>query len=111
MSRQLLCAKCSARKREGTRMVLARSAYGEPAEYERVLFGVAIEPLPRNRVVRINGQPIPMTPHQYDCDHCSAVIRPGDLACAWSIWTEDMEPTAAWEHEYLEMKEAHGNSA
>lgn len=107
MSRHLLCAECSDGKIAGSRQIMARSDLGEPAEFERVVFGIAIPPLPHNRILRVNGEPFPLPPDQYECDDCSAVIKPGDKACARSIWTSEMNPVPPWEHEYLTQEEAH----
>lgn len=85
------CAKCAKDKQAGTRKVFEASVWGEPAEYERVVKGIARAPRAEQRVVFINRAAYPMSQGQYDCDNC------------WTVWLDGMEEPAAWENEYLEV--------
>ncbi len=98
--RRVLCLKCAEGKTEGTRMLYPSNGL-EPAEYERVVFGVAKPPLPKNRIAYLNGNPIQLEHNQYECDSCSAVIHIGDRCCAWSVWTDTTPLMMPWEHEFL----------
>jgi hypothetical protein len=77
--RQLLCAECAADKKPGV-----RECY--PGEWERVVFGTANLPTPEQRVMKIDGEVIPLPAGSYDCDCCDAAINPGDRCCAWTVW-------------------------
>ena len=101
MSRQLLCASCGHGKAAGVRTFFERSDLGEPAEYGRVVWGVARRPDTSQRVMTVNGAPIQLPGDVYDCDGCGCAIRPGERACAQSIWTERQTPVPAWERAYL----------
>lgn len=100
---QVWCAECAKDKQPGTRKVLERSAWGEPAEFERVLKGRARKPQAEQRVMFFNGEPIPLAQGHYDCDNCGAPIRPGDPAMTWTVWTEMMTEPAEWESQFLEL--------
>lgn len=106
--KMLLCEECATQhgKIDGTRMALGPAVEDgiviEPAEYERVQWGRAKEPLLKNRIQYVNGAPFPLDPHQYECDLCSAVIKPGERCCAQSVWLEHQEPVPAWEGEFIE---------
>ena len=82
-------------------MALPASALGEPAEYERVTWGTALPPQPDQRVMYVNGEPIPMEADFYNCDLCNAAIGPGDPCCAWSIWVDGQAMPPPWENEFM----------
>jgi hypothetical protein len=89
-------------KKEGTRLAYPRSAIGEPAEYERVMKGIARQPQAEQRWVSINGDRHTMTLDFYNCDTCNAEIRPGEPAGCWSVWTEEQAGRIPdWEQEYI----------
>lgn len=105
--RWIVCTACAQRKEPaGTREILARSPEGEPAEFQRLIYGIAKSPQLSQRRVVITRQAITET-HQmdisyYNCDSCNLIIHPGQLCACWSVWTDEQEPTAAWESEYIE---------
>ncbi len=98
----MLCDDCMENKQPGTRLLLAKSPIGQPAEYERVVRGIAKVPNPKDRYVQVNGVKHPLPPDHFDCDNCGAEIKPGDKAGTWTVWTEG-RPIREWEHEYLEI--------
>lgn len=103
--RQLLCPECyTPRLPEGTRQILARSADGEPAEYQRLTVGRAKRPTREQRMIYVNNDPLPLEVDHYDCDDCGQKIERGELCAAWSVWTEDQAETEYWEPEFLEPK-------
>jgi hypothetical protein len=61
----------------------------EPAEYERIQWGTAKQPKPEQRVIRINGDPIQLDASHWECDGCNRPIKPGEQACARTIWRDD----------------------
>lgn len=94
--RRLLCKECAADKKTGE-----REAY--PGEFERVVFGIAGQPKTEQRTIYVNGEPQPvMDLGFYNCDYCNAIIRPGDLCCAWSVWTNHRIEPAGWEQRYFQ---------
>jgi hypothetical protein len=107
--RKIWCAKCAKEKEPGTRQIYERSEFGEPAEYERVVFGRALKPKPKQRLGFIGklGDPnpatVPLDMSHYDCDNCNARIRPGEPCAAWTVWTENQPEPEAWEAEFLEI--------
>lgn len=99
--RQLLCETCGKDKVAGVRIVYP-AAGPDPAEYERVKWGVALKPVDQElRTIRYNGVPerLPMT--EWTCDRCSASILPGSRVCAWSVWTARQSEPPEWESSYL----------
>jgi hypothetical protein len=80
--------------------VFARTKY-EPAEYARVVRGLARTPTPEQRLAFVNGAPIPFEPGQFECDSCNAVIKAGDPAVAVTVWLEGRQEPPAWEPDYL----------
>ena len=98
--RQLLCESCAADKREGSRRVYERGSFGEPAEYERVIWGFAATPKWEQRIMKINGEPHPLSLDGYDCDLCGERIAPGARCAAWSVWAEG-QSIPSWEDEFL----------
>ena len=103
--RQILCAKCSVGREPGE----YQSEY--PGEYVRVVFGKAKSPLKEQRMVEIGKidptgkmkleKTIELELDHFDCDQCSAPIRPGDPACAFSAWVGGRR-VPEWEGKYLE---------
>ena len=100
--RSLLCLKCSASKQPGERLAYGASADG-PAEYERVVFGTAREPLPKNRSITVitdHEEKLILPSDHHDCDGCGGPIRPGDRCCGHSAWIAG-RTVVPWENEYL----------
>ncbi len=106
MSRSLLCQNCAARKEEGERQLYAASSLGEPAEYERVVWGKALPPHPNQRVMFINERPHLLPLSHYDCDQCAAPISLGERCCAWTIWTDATGPIGSWERAFINPEDA-----
>ncbi len=104
--RQLLCRACGWDQAPGRRMLLGRGALDEPAEYERVVRGLALRPAAEQRIVRVNDEAFQLGVEAYDCDRCSVHIAPGDSAVAWTVWRSDQLEPGAWEHEYLTVEGA-----
>lgn len=103
MSRQLLCVDCALRRLPaGTRRIQERSEEGEPAEYQRLVVGVAKAPNPETHVITVNEAVYPLDPSFYICDDCNAAIRPGDRCAGWTVWLEWMEEPPEWEGDFLE---------
>lgn len=101
MSFQLLCLSCAQEYMPaGTRQILARSEE-EPAEYQRLVMGVANKPNPATHVITVNAATFPLDPSFYICDHCNVAIKPGDRCAGWTVWAEHMLEPPAWEGEYL----------
>lgn len=101
--RHLCCEKCIENRQPGTRMVYPVSEIGEPAEYERVVIGIARVPKTEQRWMSINGQREELPIDHYDCDFCGGEIKPGQKAGARSMWTDHMSEIPEWESEYLEV--------
>lgn len=107
MSRRLLCVQCGRdRGSDGTRLLYSASELGEPAEYERVVWGHAKHPTRDQRRLYVNGEPIELDLGGFDCDRCGARINPGDRACCSTAFLEG-QAIGQWEKEYLQ--EALGN--
>lgn len=111
MSQQLLCATCGDefKKVDGTRCIREKVAptdddpFGEPAEFERVLWGTA-KPLAgvRRQGVGVNDEFYEAPKTHYLCDSCNRPIKPGERCMAWSLWTGEMPTPRVWEHLYIE---------
>jgi len=88
-------------KEPGTHLLYPRSPIGEPAEFERVMRGIAQMPTQDVRWMSVNGvkQNLPMD--HWDCDGCGGPIKPGDRCGTWTVWTEEHGGIAPWEHAYL----------
>jgi len=102
MSQKLLCDECGS-KYEPTlkKEVYARSDF-EPAEYIRVIKGIAKIPTREQRMMYINGEPLPLDMDGYDCDMCHAKIMPDDKATCLTIWTERRPTPALWEKDFIQ---------
>ena len=99
--RRVLCYACGMKYPPvGTRQIYEASN-GEPAEFQRLIAGLAKQPQKAQRTIHINGIPEELSPEFYECDNCSAHIKRGDRCFAWSVWNEFMEEIPKWEHEYL----------
>ena len=104
--RHLLCEECgedttaNGPRKEGTRILYPASIEG-PAEYERVVWGVARTPQLSQRVIYMNGAPQQLTTDEYTCDRCGNSILPGAWCCAWSVWTDLRSVIEPWEAEYM----------
>jgi hypothetical protein len=90
-------------KEPSVRKILERSDIGEPAEFQRVVLGIARTPTPDQRWIAVNGVKEPLPLHPYNCDGCNAEIKPGEECGAWSVWTEDMKEVPRWEDQYIEV--------
>ncbi len=99
--RHLNCVKCSEGKEAGVRMLYAQSG-PDPAEYERVTWGIAKQPTQQQRTVVINGEPILMDTVAFNCDCCNAQIKPGDRCYGWTVWLGGQREPQLWESEFLE---------
>jgi hypothetical protein len=99
----LLCESCGReyKLQNGERIAMPRSPEGEPAEYERVVWGTARVPTVEQRTIHVNDAPFPMSPREYNCDLCNTPINPGERCCAHSAWTEYSGRVLPWEHEYV----------
>jgi hypothetical protein len=100
----VLCASCiELHGPSGERQIRPRSASisGEPAEYERVLRGIALTPQSTQRYILVNDTKKDLPLDYYNCDLCNAQIRPGEPCGTWTVWTDATGPIPAWEHEYL----------
>jgi hypothetical protein len=113
--RHVLCGKCAKGKIAGTQLAFAAGSEG-PAEYERVVFGLARQPTPDQRTISIGGgdtiadayantQPLALRPGVYNCDMCNREIHPGERICCYSAWLADHE-IPPWEDDYLEREAA-----
>ncbi len=100
--RRLLCKDCIKGKESGTRQILPRTNLGEPAEFERVVRGVARTPKSNQRYIEINGEKHILPDDHYDCDNCGSEIKPGEPCGAWSVWTEEQGGIVEWEAAYVE---------
>ncbi len=99
--RRILCYACGTKYLPvGTRQTHEASTE-EPAEFQRLIAGVAKQPQQTQRTITINGVPMKLTLEYYECDNCAAHIKHGDRCFAWSVWNECMSPVPKWEHEYL----------
>jgi hypothetical protein len=99
--RHILCEGCAGKHSgEGRRMLLAATAF-EPAEYERIMVGIARTPTPDQRVMTIGTEAMKLAPGYFNCDDCNERIMPGEPATARTVWVADREP-APWEHEFLD---------
>lgn len=99
--RHLYCERCGERfPGEGVRELFARSQY-EPAEYGRVVRGLARTPTPQQRTAFVNGVPLPLAAGQFECDFCNTTITPGAPVVAITAWREDQQEPPAWEQDYV----------
>ena len=106
-SHNLLCMECAAGKPEGSYQIYARSAWAEPAEYQRITRGVAGQPIREQRTIFINGAPQPvMDLAFYNCDLCCAPIHPGEQCAAQTVWIEGQGEPDLWEAAYFEKADA-----
>ena len=99
----LLCKACAEAKGKsaGTRLVFEATEF-DPAEYERITWGIARQPLPEQRTIYVNGAPQqPMDLAYYNCDSCNAKIFPGEQCCTWTAWLKGRPEPADWESAYL----------
>lgn len=112
--RQMHCNACMKRPvfsdqplREGTYELLAANhATGEPAEWVRVIHGIARPPRPATRMMYINGDPLPLPLDAYECDNCNVAIYPGDVASCVTMWQPPRQPEPPrWEEAYLTRSE------
>ncbi len=105
MTRYAWCAECGKKYPEAaTRLLLyPRSAAGEPAEYGRIVKGLAVTPSRSQRTMYINSVPHELSLSQFECDHCSAAILPGQPMTCLTIWHEDQPVPPAWESDYLQL--------
>lgn len=99
--RQLQCENCAGDKLKAGRREAMAATKMEPAEWERVVWGVARIPTEAQRTAYFNGSPVGMSLAQFDCDYCSAAIVPGQRVAAWTVWKEGDPEPPAWEDEYL----------
>ena len=100
--RHVRCEDCMKDKQPGTRMIYPASDIGEPAEFERVLLGIARTPEAGQRWMSVNGERKPLPLQHFDCDGCGKPILPGETCGTWTVWTSDQGGIVPWEHEYLE---------
>lgn len=114
MSRQIWCDACGQRPHFGAGLLkigryelLPESNFGEPAEWVRVVKGIARRPTPEQRVMTINDEAFPLNPDSYTCDDCNADIKPGQVAWCVTVFTPGYrgEP-AAWESAFVESEES-----
>src|ERR1041384_4552917 len=108
--RHLLCRECMNEKQPGTRQIYPRSAIGEPAEYERIVVGVARRPAKSQRWIAVNGEKEYLSTDFFNCDSCDAKIKPGDPCGAQTVWTETTGQISPWEHEYIELDKKRQNA-
>lgn len=100
--RNVLCETCmQERGPSGTRQIFAGGF--EPAEYERVLRGVAKAPQSSQRYIKVNDERRDLPVEFYNCDSCNAEIRAGDRCGTWTVWTDVTGPIGDWEQEYIEV--------
>lgn len=100
-SRRVLCESCTEKKMPaGEREIYARCDEG-PAEFQRLIVGVAKMPTAVSRFMTVNGKRIFLPPDQFDCDQCSAAIKPGDKCSAQTIWCEGQDKIEGWEEEFI----------
>lgn len=103
---RLLCRGCGAEYKAGTHIVYEATAV-EPAEFARAVYGVAKAPTQEQRTITTHytdgtQEASALDTAFYNCDLCSALVKPGDPAVCVSIWMEIDEEPPAWEHEYVE---------
>jgi len=102
--RRVLCEECGSKYKS----TLKELAYprdpetGEPAEYRRVLRGIAKSPSGDQRTIYVNNVPHHLDDSHYDCDTCNKEIKPGDKAVCLTVWSERHETPLLWENEYLD---------
>ena len=107
--RELLCEACGTEKHKitGVRLIHSGRIAGEPNEYERVIWGRARVPQAKQRIRRIGDTITLLDPAHYDCDLCSAEIKPGARCMTWTVWVEgrafhEGDEPAIWEDEFVE---------
>ncbi len=100
--RHLLCRDCAKKKSPGTRLLYPASESEGPAEYERVLHGIARTPTANNRWIAINGVRVQLPLDSFVCDICNAPIKPGDSCATHCVRTQTSRPIEPWEHEYIQ---------
>lgn len=82
MSQRLVCPGCALRPKNFRGEILAASEIGEPAEWARVVHGVARQAT-------------------WVCDQCGQRIVTGQRAACETVWLAGQPEPAAWEVEYL----------
>lgn len=103
-SRNILCQKCAARHiPAGTRQIYAANDL-EPAEYQRLTLGAALQPKQSQRYMIVNGVGTLLDAAYYNCDTCYAEIRPTEPCGTWTIWSDPEIEPALWEKEFLEVR-------
>lgn len=101
-ARRIICESCAQKHLPaGERQIYARSAIGEPPEFQRLVVGVAKSPNPADRVIYVNGQPFNLPEGHFNCDQCDAVIEPGDMCAARTFWCEGQDKAEGWESDFI----------
>jgi len=101
--RQALCAGCGKQYETGTREIYAKNDIGEPAEWARVMRGLANTPTPRQRTMTVNGAAFPLPIEHFDCDFCGTALMPGTPIVCVTVWQpERQQEPPIWETDYLE---------
>jgi hypothetical protein len=100
MSRQLLCETCGAKYEQGVHC-LYEATPDEPAEWARVVKGLAKTPTREQMTIWVNGVPEQLDPAAYLCDLCGESVGPGEPAVALTIWLGGTEQPAVWERDYV----------
>lgn len=99
-SRQVWCGQCREKKVPGTREIYEAADF-EPAEYERVTYGIAKQPLQSQREMSINGEVMTLDSSHFNCDNCNAPIQPGKPCAGWTVWKEGQLEPGPWETHYM----------
>jgi hypothetical protein len=106
--RQVLCRNCGTKypTSELKILLMPRSSIGEPAEYARVMKGLAKVPTKEQRTIHVNDIPMPLENGHYNCDLCMTKIYPDDNATCVTIWVEGQQVPNLWEHDFIKSEEA-----
>ena len=98
--RRLLCSSCSKHEPCDKKLLYAES-WPDPAEFIRVRTGQAKLPTQEQRTLYVDGDPQHLSLDGFNCDFCSALIKPGDPITAETIWLGTQREPKPWEDEFL----------
>jgi hypothetical protein len=99
--RQVLCSGCGQPWRDGTYEALPASRDGEPAEWARVVRGLAGQPQASQRTIKVNDTAYPLPLTHYNCDGCDQPIVPGEPLVCVTVWMAGRPEPPTWETAYL----------
>jgi len=101
MSFHLICPNCAqCYLPEGTRLIFSRTEF-EPAEFQRLVTGLAKTPTKEQRQMKVMGEWIALDSSCYECDFCNTKILPGSKCAALTVWLDTQKEPKHWEDDFI----------